>query len=65
MSTNNDCLKWIVFYKWKGNFYKKTIVAKNEQEAEDKAVNKLIEEGRGTDCLLVAIVPELDDYILL
>lgn len=65
MSGDNNCFKWVVFYKWKGNFYKKIVVASNESEAEEIAVKNLIDEGKGTDCFLIAIVPELSDYPFL
>lgn len=63
MSESNDCVvnyqNWIVFYKWKGNFYRKTVLALNKQEAEDIVVEKLIAEGKGTDSLIIAVIPEL------
>ncbi|MDI1473013.1 hypothetical protein QI155_10765 [Thermodesulfovibrio sp. 1176] len=57
---NNNYQNWIVFYKWKGNFYRKTVLAHNKQEAENIVVEKLISEGKGTDCLIIGVTAELD-----
>lgn len=65
MLGNSNSSRWIVFYKWKGNFYRKTVTAKDEAEAEEIAVKTLIDEGKGTDCILVAIVPELSDLTFI
>lgn len=60
MLGSSDSSRWIVFYKWKGNFFQRVVLASNAAEAEDIVVDLLIKENKATDCIIVAVAPYLE-----
>lgn len=58
MSEQNNCVDndWLVFYKWRGQVYSLKIKACSQEEAEDKAVNYLIQHGKATNCKIISVV---------
>lgn len=58
MSEQNNSTDWLIFYKWQEQVFSLRIKACSQKEAEDKAVDYLIQQGRATNCRITLIIPE-------